>query len=183
MSNTHRTSRPHNQTHHRPSHLDRREIKEAFAFWLGFEALLNVLNLCGVELFRWLREAMERELIPGLIMAAIVFMVYTPASRYGLLLAVAKNYGSQLGQTILDLRVGQILKCLAGHHMRTVLLWAAGTACIHFTVGCATSAFRRTPATSVVSTPVYSVPQRKTLPPTSPAPPIRQRWVSETIDN
>jgi len=167
MPNTRRTSRPPNKTHQRPAHWDPREIKEAFVFWLGFEALLNLLNMCGFELFCWLREAMEHELVPGFMMAVVMFVVYTPPSRYGLVLSATKSYGFQLGQTILKLRVEQILKFLVGHHMRTVLLWAGGTACIHLTVGCAKSAFPHHPQPPVLSVPVGNVPQRKTTPPTS----------------
>ena len=166
MTNARRTSHRRSQVQHRPAHWNPREAKEAFAFWLGFEALLNLLNRCGLELFSWLRDAMEHELIPGLLVASVLFLVYTPASRYALLLAAAKSHGYQFGQTILKLRVEQILHHILGHHMRTVLLWVAGTACIHLTVGCAKSAFLLTPDVPIVRALVSNVLQRKSPPPT-----------------
>ena len=176
MTNTRRTSHRPSHVHHRPAHWDKHEIKEAFAFWLGFEALLNLLNLCSFELFRWLRDAMEDELIPGLAMALVVFVAYTPVSRYGLLLAAMKTYGYHLGQTILKLRVEQILRHLVGHHMRAILLWAAGTACIHLTVGLAKAVLHRPADPPSLRAPV-NVPPRRTTPRTPSDPPNRAKLV------
>ncbi len=153
-------------------------MKEAFAFWLGFEAILNLLNLCGFKLFRWLREAMEHELIPGLVMAAVVFAVCTPTSRYGLLVASARSYGQHLGHTILKLRVEQILKPLVSHHMRIVLCWALGTACIQLSVSWARSVLHRLPEAPVKWAPVGNLPQRKTPPPTAPGTTVRVQLIS-----
>jgi hypothetical protein len=166
--NTHPTTRRSKSVRHRPAHWNWHEIKEAFVFWLGFEALLNLLNMFGFEVIHWLHEAMESELIPGFVMAFILFAIWTPASRYGIALAALKSYGQQLGQTILKLRVEEIIKSLSGHHMRTLILWAGGTACIHLTIGCAKAVLQRPAEGPVTRAPIGTVPQRKTLPPTSP---------------
>jgi hypothetical protein len=170
MPTTRRTSRRRSQVSHRPAHWDKHEVKEAFAFWIAFEALLNLLTQCGFELVHRLREAMEMELIPAVLIALMMFLFYTPASRYTLVLTSAKNYCHELGMTILNLRVGQILKHLAGHHMRAVLLWVAATASLHFAIGCAQSILHRPRDPSAVRAPAGSTPQENTPSPTASEP-------------